>query len=109
MPLFGAHMSIAGGYYKALLQAQAHACDTVQLFTKNNNQWYAKELTEDDIRTAVRRILAGLEPVFREEPPHERRGLRLRPLVRRDRGETAVLFQRLKGLFRIRFHPSEDV
>lgn len=50
MPLFGAHMSIAGGYYKALLVAQAHSCDSVQLFTKNNNQWYAKDLTEEDIR-----------------------------------------------------------
>ena len=50
MPLFGAHKSIAAGYHNALLHAQAHACDTVQLFTKNNNQWYAKELTEDDIR-----------------------------------------------------------
>ncbi len=35
MPLFGAHMSIAGGYEKALLAAQAHGCGTVQLFTKN--------------------------------------------------------------------------
>jgi deoxyribonuclease IV len=50
MPLFGAHKSIAGGYHNALLEAQAHACDTVQLFTKNNNQWYAKDLTEHDIR-----------------------------------------------------------
>jgi hypothetical protein len=35
MPLFGAHMSIAGGPHKALLAAQAHDCDTAQLFTKN--------------------------------------------------------------------------
>ena len=33
MPLFGAHMSIAGGYHNALLEAQAHGCDSVQLFT----------------------------------------------------------------------------
>jgi deoxyribonuclease-4 len=51
MPLLGAHKSIAGGYYKALLEARAIGCDTVQLFTKNNNQWYAKELGEEDIRT----------------------------------------------------------
>src|SRR5260370_20826983 len=50
MPLFGAHMSIAGGYHNALLEAQAHGCETVQLFTKNNNQWYAKELSAEDIR-----------------------------------------------------------
>jgi deoxyribonuclease IV len=51
MPLFGAHKSIAGGCHNALLEAQAHDCDTVQLFTKNNNQWRARDLTEDDIRT----------------------------------------------------------
>jgi deoxyribonuclease-4 len=56
MPLFGAHKSIAGGYHKALLAAQGHACDTVQLFTKNNNQWYAKDLTADDIRVFKRTL-----------------------------------------------------
>jgi deoxyribonuclease-4 len=51
MPLFGAHMSIAGGCHNALLAAQTHGCQTVQLFTKSSNQWAAKELTDDDIRT----------------------------------------------------------
>lgn len=50
MPLFGAHMSIAGGYYKALAAAQEHSCQAVQLFTKNNNQWAAKAMTDEDIR-----------------------------------------------------------
>ncbi len=50
MPLFGAHMSIAGGYYKAVLAAQEHRCESVQLFTKNNNQWHGKELSTEDIR-----------------------------------------------------------
>src|SRR5579859_7686474 len=50
MPLLGAHMSIAGGYHNALLAAKAHGCETVQLFTKNNNQWNAKPLTEEDVR-----------------------------------------------------------
>jgi deoxyribonuclease IV len=54
MPLFGAHMSIAGGYHKALLAAQAHGCETVQLFTKNNNQWQGKPLSADDISTFKR-------------------------------------------------------
>lgn len=49
MPLFGAHMSIAGGYEKALLAAQKYRCDTVQLFTRNNNQWSARELTDDEV------------------------------------------------------------
>ncbi len=44
MPLFGAHMSIAGGYHNALIAAHDHGCDTVQLFSKNNNQWAGKPI-----------------------------------------------------------------
>jgi deoxyribonuclease-4 len=50
MPLLGSHKSIAGGYYKAVDSAAAQGMDTVQLFTKNNNQWRAKPLSEEDIR-----------------------------------------------------------
>jgi deoxyribonuclease-4 len=41
-------MSIAGGYYKAVELAHEAGCDCVQVFTKNNNQWRAKELTDED-------------------------------------------------------------
>lgn len=47
-PPLGAHMSMAGGYHKAAHAAAAAGCDCVQLFTKNNNQWRAKELTDAD-------------------------------------------------------------
>src|SRR5262245_14281609 len=50
MPLFGAHMSVAGGYHNALTAARDHGCDAVQLFTKNANQWAAKALTDEDVR-----------------------------------------------------------
>jgi deoxyribonuclease-4 len=50
MPLFGGHMSIAGGLHNALLAAQAHGCGSVQLFTKNANQWNAPDLTPEAIR-----------------------------------------------------------
>src|SRR5437660_388245 len=56
MPLFGAHMSIAGGLHHALLAAQAHGCGTVQLFTKNSNQWKASHLTADQVRTFRRTL-----------------------------------------------------
>jgi deoxyribonuclease IV len=39
MPLFGAHMSIAGGFHNAILAAQAHGCQTVQLFTASPQSW----------------------------------------------------------------------
>jgi deoxyribonuclease-4 len=35
MPLLGAHMSIAGGYYHAAEAAAALGMETVQLFTKS--------------------------------------------------------------------------
>ena len=50
MPILGAHMSMAGGYYKAVEIADRCGCDSVQIFTKNNNQWRAKEITEDDVQ-----------------------------------------------------------
>ena len=48
MPHLGAHMSIAGGYYKAVESAAQFKMDVVQIFTKNNNQWRAKEITPAD-------------------------------------------------------------
>jgi len=50
MPILGAHQSIASGYYKAVEIAHRLKCDCVQVFTKNNNQWRAKELTDEDVR-----------------------------------------------------------
>ncbi len=47
-PLLGAHMSIAGGYYRAVDLAHAAGCNVVQLFTKNNNQWRAKPITGEE-------------------------------------------------------------
>jgi deoxyribonuclease-4 len=49
MPLFGSHLSIAGGYYKAVLKARELGLDCVQIFTKNNNQWRAAPLTDADV------------------------------------------------------------
>jgi deoxyribonuclease-4 len=51
MPLFGAHMSVAGGLHNAVAASVEQACDTVQIFTKNANQWAAKPLAEADIAT----------------------------------------------------------
>jgi deoxyribonuclease-4 len=48
MAILGAHMSIAGGYYKAVEIAQRCGCDCVQLFTKNNNQWRAKPIAAEE-------------------------------------------------------------
>jgi deoxyribonuclease IV len=58
MPLLGSHLSIAGGYYKAVEAAAALEMDCVQIFTKNNNQWRAKPLSAEDVslfRQAIER------------------------------------------------------
>ena len=59
-PILGAHMSIAGGYYKAVEAAHENGCDCVQLFTKNNNQWRARPLTDED-RTLFQAALKRLK------------------------------------------------
>ena len=41
-------MSIAGGYWKAVEAAAMVESQCVQIFTKNNNRWKGKTLTEED-------------------------------------------------------------
>lgn len=48
MAILGAHMSIAGGYYRAVEAGHSAKCDCVQIFTKNNNQWRAKEIKPEE-------------------------------------------------------------
>lgn len=65
MPKFGAHMSIAGGVDKAFGQAVKTGCDAMQIFTKSNNQWKARELKPDEIdRFHAQREETGISPVI---------------------------------------------
>jgi deoxyribonuclease-4 len=57
--LLGAHMSIAGGVNMAIERARSINCTAMQMFVKNNMQWFARPLTRDEIA------------LFRE---HRRRG-----------------------------------
>jgi deoxyribonuclease IV len=50
-PLLGAHMSAAGGADKAIDRALAVGCTAMQLFVKNNMQWFAPPFSEKEIRT----------------------------------------------------------
>ena len=47
--LFGAHLSIAGGFQNAFRAALQVGCDCLQIFVKNQRQWRAKPLTTDQI------------------------------------------------------------
>ena len=49
MPLFGAHMSIAGGLANAFERIGRVKGKALQIFTKNQRQWFAAPLTEEEI------------------------------------------------------------
>lgn len=45
---FGSHMSVAGGLDLAIDRAVEASCDVMQIFTKNNNQWNCKPISDAD-------------------------------------------------------------
>lgn len=47
--LLGAHMSISGGKHRAFERGESIGCTAIQLFTKNNRQWKAKPLNQEEI------------------------------------------------------------
>ncbi len=44
--LLGAHMSIAGGVHMAIERACSINCTAMQIFVKNNMQWFARPLSD---------------------------------------------------------------
>jgi len=53
MRLLGAHMSIAGGVDKAIDRGKLIGCNVIQIFVKNNNQWFGKPLPEEEIKSFI--------------------------------------------------------
>ena len=47
--MFGSHLSIAGGLCNALLKAEELGLSTVQIFSKNQQQWHCKPLPPEEI------------------------------------------------------------
>ncbi|OWY73301.1 hypothetical protein B7486_02870 [cyanobacterium TDX16] len=61
---FGAHLSVAGGLHLAFDEAQQVGCDCLQVFVKNQRQWVAKPLTEEQVRLfRDARRKSGVSPV----------------------------------------------
>ncbi len=56
----GAHMSIAGGLPLALDRGRQVGCGAVQIFLKNQRQWAAKPLADEEARAfrSARRVHA---------------------------------------------------
>ncbi|MGH7831944.1 MAG: deoxyribonuclease IV [Candidatus Binatia bacterium] len=50
-PLLGAHMSIAGGVDKSLLEGKRVDCDVIQIFTKSSRQWASQPYGKEEIES----------------------------------------------------------
>ena len=65
MPKIGAHMSIAGGVSRALDRGEELGLDTIQIFTKNANQWSGRAITDEERdRFKRRKEETGIDPVI---------------------------------------------
>ncbi|MGB7923875.1 MAG: deoxyribonuclease IV [Pyrinomonadaceae bacterium] len=63
-PKIGFHAPIAGGLQNALLKAQAHGCDTVQMFSRNPRGWMARPLADEEVeRFRDLRAATNIAPV----------------------------------------------
>ena len=62
---FGAHMSTGGGVWKALQRGAEIHCDVVQLFVKNNMQWFGKPYAPQDLKLYANELASQkLQAVF---------------------------------------------
>jgi len=76
----GAHVSIAGGLHLALERGRALGCGAVQIFLKNQRQWAARPMTDEDVRafaaarrrTRIRRIFAHASYLINLATPDDR-------------------------------------
>jgi deoxyribonuclease-4 len=61
----GAHISVAGGLYKAFARGEAVGCRTMQIFSKSERQWAAKPLLDEDIQKfKVEQQRTGIGPLL---------------------------------------------
>src|SRR5205809_3063418 len=54
--VLGAHMSIRGGVSMAIERARSIRCTAMQIFVKNNMQWFARPLTRAEIRAFLNHV-----------------------------------------------------
>jgi deoxyribonuclease IV len=57
--VLGAHMSIRGGVSMAIERARSIRCTAMQIFVKNNMQWFARPLTREEIRAFLDHVQRG--------------------------------------------------
>jgi deoxyribonuclease IV len=52
--LLGAHMSISGGFHIAIERGCSINCTAIQIFVKNNMQWFARPLRREEIHAFLK-------------------------------------------------------
>jgi deoxyribonuclease-4 len=57
--ILGAHMSIRGGVNMAIERARSIRCTAMQIFVKNNMQWFARPLNGEEIHAFLNHIQRG--------------------------------------------------
>src|ERR1700726_1302080 len=57
--LLGAHMSIGGGVQTAIERGRSIKCTAIQMFVKNNMQWFARPLEREEIRAFLKHQQRG--------------------------------------------------
>jgi deoxyribonuclease-4 len=54
--LLGAHMSIAGNFYKAIERGESIDCTAMQIFTKSGRSWASKKIDPEEAATFKKRL-----------------------------------------------------
>src|SRR5438093_11548867 len=57
--VLGAHWSIRGGGSMAIQRARLIRCTAMQMFVKNNMQWFARPLAREEIRAFLNHVQRG--------------------------------------------------
>jgi deoxyribonuclease-4 len=57
--VLGAHVSIRGGMSMAIKRARSIHCTAMQIFVKNNMQWFARPLNREEIRAFLNHVQRG--------------------------------------------------
>ena len=52
-------MSIGGGVHRAIERSRSIGCTAMQIFVKNNMQWFARPLLPDEIRVFLEHSQRG--------------------------------------------------
>lgn len=114
MKYIGAHVSIAGGMFNAPINATQIGAKAFAMFTKNQRQWQASPLTEEEIKQfKIELQKSGIAPKY--VLPHDSYLINLGSpdAVARERSQAAFVDEIKRclqlGLMQLNFHPGNHL